>query len=623
MRIIDFLPDASLAFIVWTISSLIFGIIFWLIAYWIPKKTWLSGIYRFEYAFIFTLLYVVLIFILGTLSSRFSFIKNATLNQAFMFFIAFIVSLVTVLFSRKRWDVINILLDADERITPVVWFFLLMLLIAFSVSILRIDSSTNQNNKLVNSIQTGFQNEKRPNIILVTMDALTANDMQLYGYERITTPFISEWAKGAFIFKSTYAESNWTTPTSMSLMTGQRPWTHKLWYEPQYQTVDNYVNNLPRVMGDNGYRVYGFVQNNLAHPKTLGINDAFLKDDDAYTFLTAGKWWITMLTNFFVKRRIAAELIIENNPLLKPINLKHSRHPAYMRFVIYSSPIKSETVYNRYLDFIHDNPKEPFFTWIHLFPPHDLYLPPSPFMGVFGESEKFSTGDKQLDSNLLYAEYSQQRQDEVNALRQRYDEYVLYSDQQFKSFVSRLAKTIDMSNTIIIVSADHGESFSHGYVGHNGSLLYESLIHIPLIIKLPGHEESRMVDMPVEQIDIAPTILDLAKIPLPDWMEGRSLLPLIQGKSVEPRPVFSMQLIRNRAIGNFPITRGTISVRDGDYKLIYNLDDKKSLLFNISADPEEKHDSSDVTPEIAKRLKGLIDENLYIANRKIMQYKKN
>jgi arylsulfatase A-like enzyme len=175
---------------------------------------------------------------------------------------------------------------------------------------------------------------------------------------------------------------------------------------------------------------------------------------------------------------------------------------------------------------------------------------------------------------------------------------------------------MDMSNTIIILSADHGESFSHGYQGHAGNHLYESLVRIPLIIKMPSERKGNVINMPVSQIDIAPTILDLAGIPAPDWMEGRSLLPLVKGKSLDPRPVYSMQLIENRSFGE-PITKGTIALREGDYKLIYYLKDKKSLLFDLRSDPDEMQDISQQKQDVTKRLTGLIVENLSRANTEI------
>lgn len=286
----------------------------------------------------------------------------------------------------------------------------------------------------------------------------------------------------------------------------------------------------------------------------------------------------------------------------------------------------SETVYERFIHDISLAHDKPFFARIHLYPPHDLFLPPEPYMGVFGDKDKFNTEAKQLESDLFYKYYEPERQKDIDILRKRYDEFILYSDQQFKVFLSQLNNTIDMSNTIIILTSDHGESFSHGYSNHDGPYLYESLVHVPLIVKMPDisgsgneHVNGKRIEMNVGQADIAPTILEIAGLPVPEWIEGRSLVPLLNGRFLEPRPVFSMQLIKNKDIGNVEINRGTLAVWDGDYKLIHYLDEGKSLLFNVRDDPDELRDLFAEEPEISHNLLSIIKENLNKANEKIRQ----
>jgi arylsulfatase A-like enzyme len=177
-----------------------------------------------------------------------------------------------------------------------------------------------------------------------------------------------------------------------------------------------------------------------------------------------------------------------------------------------------------------------------------------------------------------------------------------------------------MSNTIIILTSDHGESFSHGYQEHDGPYLFEQFVHVPLIIHLPGKRDSVEVDALIDQIDIAPTILELAGIPDPEWMEGRSMVPLFERKHFEPRPVYSMQLIRNRAFGN-PLEKGTIAVWEENYKLIHYLENKKSLLFDLRDDPYETNDISREKAETVQKLMTLINDNLSSANARIEQHK--
>jgi arylsulfatase A-like enzyme len=174
--------------------------------------------------------------------------------------------------------------------------------------------------------------------------------------------------------------------------------------------------------------------------------------------------------------------------------------------------------------------KEPFFAWLHLFPPHDPYLPPRPFKGMFNESTKMRSYKEQehlIEESYQYLFKRQRFPDEmrsaVNQMKDYYDEFVTYIDNEFKRFIQELDKR-DFENTIIILTSDHGESFEHGYFTHGGPYLYEQVTHIPLIIREPGQQQGKIIKETVEQTDIAPTILNLAGVSVPSWIDGRSLL---------------------------------------------------------------------------------------------------
>jgi arylsulfatase A-like enzyme len=258
----------------------------------------------------------------------------------------------------------------------------------------------------------------------------------------------------------------------------------------------------------------------------------------------------------------------------------------------------------------------PYFAWLQVYPPHTWYLPPEPYIGQFGDANQYNSDMKQ--EKITNRKYPPEAQPQIDMLRKRYDEFILYSDKQFEIFMSRLSGTVDLSNTIIILTSDHGESFSHGYQEHDGPYLFDQFVHVPLIINIPERTEGDVIDVLIEQTDIAPTILELAGIPTPEWMEGRSFVPLLNGAKIEQKPVFSMQLIRNRSFGH-PIEKGTVAVWDEDNKLIYYLEDEKTLLFDLSSDPEETIDLSEKEPEIRERLLKLIKDNLTYANQKILQ----
>jgi arylsulfatase A-like enzyme len=202
-------------------------------------------------------------------------------------------------------------------------------------------------------------------------------------------------------------------------------------------------------------------------------------------------------------------------------------------------------------------------------------------------------------------------QAQIDLIRDRYDEFIMYCDNQFKDFIKRLEAANVPEKTIVILSSSHGSIFTPAYLGTGGSPR-EAVTHIPLIIKGYGHNKQNIIDDIVEQIDIPPTILELAHIEQPSWMEGRSLAPLMNGKKLIKQPAFSVDLRFNPS-GEM-ISQGIVAVHEGDYKLIYDLSKKTSGLFNIRNDPDEQDNLMDKEPAIGKHLLSLIKDKINEVN---------
>jgi len=627
MRFWEFLPELSLAFILWTALASLIAVSLCLMAYVafkvIPQSLIPVRLEQLTFMLLFIPVAIVIFLVTKMFLSDVSISDLIGLSPAVIVAAGGLVAVVFFWFGRTFAE--KILYELDSRITPLVWLFVVLLAGAAAVHVFNSKSSEHYSapEKGAHFVELG---KKRPNIILVILDALTAKDMQLYGYHLDTTPFISQWGKDAAVFRRAYASSNWTPPGTMSIMTGQRPWTHRVWHSVIHHPVRRYEESLPKVLRDNGYNVYGFVQNAFASPEVLGMKEAFMKSDrfDTFSVVKEGdNWWFQDLSKYFDDRLIVKQWIFGNNPLAQLMRSFHDRHND-----THTTIKPPDLVYDSFLEFISDKQaagkgskeqthkslsREPFFAWLHVLPPHEPYLPIEPYMGIFGDAEKFNSEKKQYSSFRFSQQYDVKRQEDVNILRKRYDEFILYSDQRFKVFLDKLSETIDTSNTIIVFSSDHGESFSDGWLAHTGPHLYESLVHIPLIIKVPGLPGSNVIDVPVEQIDIAPTVLEFAGIQIPRWMEGRSLIPFLEGRPIKPYPVFSMIFEKNRAFD--PITKGTVAVRVGDYKIVYYLEDKKTLLFNTASDPDESLDLSKEKPELTDRLVKLIEEELSAKNK--------
>jgi len=152
------------------------------------------------------------------------------------------------------------------------------------------------------------------------------------------------------------------------------------------------------------------------------------------------------------------------------------------------------------------HPKGPHFVWVHLYDPHDPYEPPAP--------------------------YSTQYKDRL------YDGEIAFADSALANFVGHLKQRGRYDNSLIIVVGDHGEGLGEHHEQTHGIFLYDSTLHVPLILKLPGRNAGLVIQSQVRTTDILPTVLDLLSIPSPQTLDGHSLKPYLSGKESVSRTLF-------------------------------------------------------------------------------------
>ena len=622
----EFLPSVALVFILWSFVAVLAAILLWL-SFRILNLTF--RIIGLEIEFEHLLLYIGVFMLFGALVWKgkkiiWPYVQTTFQIKLVVLLCISIVSLLTVRLFRdkaKQWTGIFM-----QRITPLVWLFGIFVILAVPLIAYytwRDGPDITVSQKITPNLSV---DKNRPNIILVTFDALAARHMSAYGYNRETTPFISKWSKNATIFSMAEAASNFTTPSAASLMTGKRVWTHQTYHIEGMKPVRSSTESLPRVLKDNGYFNVALIVNPFASIRVLGMSNSFdiaplTSELGEPASLFGWKFGIidVMLYRAFGDKIRLHNWILKNDFILgKFLNLV-SRN-------VNRTEVPPERAFNNLLEIMDNNIPKPFFAWIHIFPPHDPYLPPKPFQGEYNPSPKLRTyksQEKLVDESYTYLFRFRRIPDEMlrasDLMRDYYDEYVAYIDKQFEDFIEESNKR-KTGNTVFILTADHGESFEHGYLTHGGPFLYEQVTHVPLIIKEPGQGDGQVVGDTVEQIDIPATILDLANIPSSSWMEGRSLVPLMRGEKLPSKPAFSMNFEQNRSRGN-QIINGSIAVWEGDYKLIHYLERNESLLFNLKQDPDELDNLIDREPEAGQHLLYLIQDNLNNANESIRMEK--
>jgi len=153
---------------------------------------------------------------------------------------------------------------------------------------------------------------------------------------------------------------------------------------------------------------------------------------------------------------------------------------------------RGEEVVRRALDWLNKRRAGPFFLWVHLYDPHDPYSPPEPF--------------------------------KTRYKAQPYDGEIAYTDSVVGKLIAGLKTRGLFDNSLLAVMADHGEAFGEHGERHHGIFLYDETIHVPLVFKLPGRTAPEKIEDRVGLVDVAPTILQVAHLPVPPVMQGKSLL---------------------------------------------------------------------------------------------------
>ncbi len=452
----------------------------------------------------------------------------------------------------------------------------------------------------------------RPNIVLLTIDALSAPHMSLYGSKRPTTPSLDEFARTAAVFDRAYANANFTTTGVATILTGTLPWTHRALQLYSAPVEVTRRASLPALLDRAGYQTGYVATNSFAGASRIGLGPyfSFRRSDAVPIELPCPDRIAITLPYECAAAQIAPLVFVQQ---LRNAVQARLMEPANNRHYDPRTAIEPALAWLSHVD-----RRRPVFLWVHLFPPHAPYAAPSPWLGRFDTSPEARTANS-TDPVEHYA-FRNVRPQRVRVLEARYDEDIQYVDHYAGEFLEEALRELG-SDTVVVVMSDHGESFEHGYGGHAGPGLYESIIHIPLIIKLPHETVGRRVDTPVQQIDIAPTLAELAGVPYPSLWEGRSLLPLLQGKTSDataslPKEVFVMNFEENRR--RDALETGSVAIIDGRWKLIHymgklNYPDMPQLddeLFDVVSDPAETTNLAARNPEEVRYLKGLISAQL-------------
>lgn len=365
------------------------------------------------------------------------------------------------------------------------------------------------------------------NVIFIVIDALRAGHLSGNGYQpeyfETISPNIDRLAQEGIDFKKGFCHVSWTLPSHFTMFTSLYPSVHGM-TEPG--RLPDEFTLLAEIFKKNEYKTGGFVSGGYVKSK-FGFDRGF---------------------DIYVDKMDEAPSLTQQT-----------------------------------LQWLDENQGENFFVFMHCHEPHVPYDPPDEYR----ISDNYTWEQMWVGSVLFNQKYSQEERTEIynqenyrKKVIELYDAEIHYVDEVLGQFFDKLKEANLYDDTLIVLTSDHGEEFmDHG--GWSHGWLYDESINIPYILKLPGKyrkHNGQAITTQVGQIDMMPTIIEIANLPFHDYpIQGKSLMPVIKGKSGEEKYIFLEK-------------HGLIGLRTADHKFI--IDQRNDIsyeLYDLKKDPEERN----------------------------------
>lgn len=347
-----------------------------------------------------------------------------------------------------------------------------------------------------------------PNCVLISVDAMRADHVGAYGYQRATTPNLDALARASTVYLKAYTQSPGTTGGHAAMLTGLYSISSGAYLNGF--PIDPKVETLAEVFAKNGYATAAFVNNWYISP-ALGFGQGF------DCFVDGGKAAILKDATPAIFTRGLVLYQVIHRALVPPEAPSDLEVVDAMRWMAWRRNHR-------------------FFVFVHILDPHSPYIPPSDLLGHFG-----GAGDA-LDPAYIGTLHEKSLKtaltpEEQRILEDRYDEEILSADRKIAMIVGELERLGLRDRTLIIVTADHGEVMAEGSArqfGH-GTLDYACL-HVPLVMSFPGRSAPGAgVETVTQTIDIAPTVIDFMGLRDGTRRQGRSLAsPAVEVPGTRP-----------------------------------------------------------------------------------------
>ena len=397
-------------------------------------------------------------------------------------------------------------------------------------------------------------NSSAPNVLLLVLDTVRAIELGLYGFTPSTSPALDGLGDAGVVFDQAFSTAPWTAPSHASLFTGRNPAELSIdWDRP----LDATFPTLAEELGRAGYATLGIVANTAYTSAETGLGRGFDRYED---------YQLTL------RRALAM-------PSLTRRILDRKREWLHEPPLDGAGRIPASHVSRRLLSWLERRPPQPYFAFLNFYDAHAPYSAPEPFWSRFlpGETRR-----------AIPIRATRRGDPTASSARRAYDAAISHLDSEIGTLLGSMLERGFLNNTLVVVTADHGEEFNeHTALGH-GQTLHTQAVRVPLVLFWPGHLTPTRVTTPISLARVPATIMELVgrRGPFP----GQSLVPLWRGDPSPQVAAISTVTFPSARKGRSTEPRPSLaSVQVGRFRYMQYPGDSVGRLYDHDTDPLETH----------------------------------
>jgi arylsulfatase len=426
----------------------------------------------------------------------------------------------------------------------------------------------------------------RPNLLILMIDTLRYDHVSWSGYSRRTTPKLERFVERGTVFTHLVSQAPHTKESCATLLTGLYPSTHTA---VEHDALPESAHTLAEELQGRGYRTFCSSANTYISP-VFGFDQGF-ETLVTLPVITTYKNGLGHALLRISRRFVRFPVVPATLDLLISLEKR-----LFWEIEHDAAALAAPEVIDPFLEWIGGNDKEPFFAYLHFLEPHATYEPPAPYDALFSGDYDGDPVIRPPSTAGVFAPVTRARalpEAERRNMIDRYDGEIAYLDGEIGRMIDALEARGLLDRTLVVVVADHGETFyEHGSWGH-GHSLYEEELRVPFALVRPGSVPSgRKIDSMTRMVDVMPTLLDLLGFDSPEGMQGSSFAGLLEGRGAGTSSSYSEIQLSGRRYD---------ALRKGSYKLIRS-EDGSAWLYDLDADPGEHRDLLAELPDRASEL---------------------